>query len=98
MKRLNMMVLAVLMLLAIVGSVHAQAPYRDAPQGPSTTETLRQPTMPSGLTGFLDPTSIVGVRCPSQGGVGLVTAFPPALKVAWISNTGFVRSIPQSFF
>ncbi|HEX04048.1 MAG TPA: hypothetical protein ENH10_02690 [Bacteroidetes bacterium] len=77
MKRFNMVVaLSVLLSLAVVDGLNAQAPYRDTPQGPSTTETLRQPTIQSGLTGLLDPSRFnmghsIGFGYGSAGGQGV---------------------------
>lgn len=55
--------------------VRAQAPYRDTPTGPSTTETLRQPKLDNGFTGFIDLSRVqmnhtLGFGYASAGGQG----------------------------
>ncbi len=55
MKRFSMMfTLSVVMVMATAALTYAQAPYRNVPTSPTTTETLRQPTMENNLTGFID--------------------------------------------
>jgi hypothetical protein len=76
MKRFSMIsAIAVLMVIAIATLTYAQAPYRDAPTSPTTTETLRQPAMENSLTGFIDFSRIqmshsMGFGYASGGGNG----------------------------
>jgi hypothetical protein len=56
MRRFFMIVgLSALLSVAVLDDVGAQSPYRDTPTNPTTTETLRQPTMETRFAGFIDP-------------------------------------------
>ncbi|MCB2210853.1 hypothetical protein KQI52_01935 [bacterium] len=84
MRRLPVAItLCTLLAMLWLGSAQAQAPYRDAPEGPTTSETLRVPDVNTGrygYSGILDPSRIqmshsVGMGYMSSGGHGYTQGY-----------------------